>query len=767
MIRYFRFMYTGATGQARFSLLRNCWFIVLLAASASAPLSAQYPDWYNINSSHGLFHLTLDGDHIWAAGTLGGVSRIDMQSGKVEFFTKSNSGVPYRPVRDVLVDRRGVTWFTMNARSNGWNMEPGGLLRYDGSSWVFLTVENGGLPFAGLDEMAVDSQNRLWVIGSGNLAAYDGVKWQEFRSGPPPGRLTALAVDSRDRVWIGGESGLAVFNGTDWTHFDSTNAPLPTNFVSDIVIDPSGVVWVGMESNQQWVGPPYLGGLARFDGAAWQVFDSTNSPLVPPYVEMLAYDSTANALMVVNDERLLKFDGSRWSTIGTQGFGYIQDIVVTSEGVPWVAVTPKHTSGYYSSLSGLLKRDGSGWVRVPHTPSALPGDWIRSMAVDREGRRWIATAHGLGVFDGRSWENFTVANSPLSEGYNQFVAVDPFNRAWINSQNKVFVYDGTRWVEIILESFRRFSSINDALFTPDGKVWLCTSFGGLAYFDGRNWRWYTHENSPLPSNVITAIERDSAGVIWLGTWWGLVAFNGSEWQIYNRVNSPLESSIVTAMVLDAQNRVWVGTEFTGLYVFDRKNWTHYSITNSNLPSNYITSLAAQDDGRVWIGTRPNGDQNQVGGLALWNGTDFTVFNTDNSGLTNQYIETLMLDGYGNLWVGTYWSGIAVYREGGVILLSAGAEQRGVPSRISLAPNYPNPFSSSTFIPLSLKPGSRATARIFNALGQVVREWQITTGDSGITWDGRDDHGNQAPGGVYFIRVVSGDELVVRRMMLVR
>gem|GEM_PF-5751205 len=764
MIPCFCFFYTSA--RAHSSLLR-CGIILLLAAASSMPLSAQYPDWININSSHGLFNIAVDGDYIWAAGTLGGIARIDTRNGEVEFFTKSNSGIPFRPVSDILLDRRGVAWFTIRARSNGWDMQPGGLLRYDGSSWVFLSTEDGGLPFAGLGEMAVDSKNTLWVISSRDIAAYDGVKWQEFGYGPPSGRLTALAVDPRDRIWVGGESGLTVFDGMDWRHFDSTNAPLPTNYVSDIVADPSGVVWVGMESNQSWVGPPYYGGLARFDGANWQVFDSTNSPLVPPYVELLAYDSTNDELLVLNDGRLLTFNGSRWSTIETPGFGYIQDLAVTPKGVPWVAVTPKYTSGYYSSRSGLLKREGATWVQVPHSPSALPGDWIRSMAVDRKGRRWIATVHGLGVFDGKNWESFTIANSPLSEGDNQFVAVDPFNRAWISSQGKVFVYNGMRWVEIILESPRRFNNINDALFTRDGKVWLCTSYGGLAYFDGRNWQWYTWENSPLPSNVITAIERDSAGVIWLGTWWGLVAFDGSEWVIYNRVNSPLESSIVTDLVLDSQNRVWVGTEFTGVYVFDRKNWTHYSITNSNLPSNYITSLAAGDNGRVWVGTRPMGDQDQEGGLALWNGQDFTVFDTDNSGLPNQYIETLMIDGYGNVWVGTRWSGIAVYREGGVILLDTGAEPSGVPSRILLSPNYPNPFSSSTFIPLSLKPGSRATARIFNALGQSIRELRLNTDDSGITWDGRDDLGNQAPGGVYFIRVVAGNEVAVRRMLLVR
>jgi ligand-binding sensor domain-containing protein len=53
--------------------------------------------------------------------------------------------------------------------------------------------------------------------------------------------------------------------------------------------------------------------------------------------------------------------------------------------------------------------------------------------------------------------------------------------------------------------------------------------------------------------------------------------------------------------------------------------------------------------------------------------NWTVYNASNSGLPYNYIRAIAIDGQGNKWIGTL-GGLAVYREGGVILPVEGEEK---------------------------------------------------------------------------------------------
>jgi ligand-binding sensor domain-containing protein len=78
-----------------------------------------------------------------------------------------------------------------------------------------------------------------------------------------------------------------------------------------------------------------------------------------------------------------------------------------------------------------------------------------------------------------------------------------------------------------------------------------------------------------------------------------------------------------------------------------------------LPSNDVFAIAIDGQGNKWIGT---GD-----GLAKFDGVNWTVYNTSNSGLPSNAVLAIAIDGLGNKWIGTGGGGLAVYREGGVIL----------------------------------------------------------------------------------------------------
>lgn len=89
----------------------------------------------------------------------------------------------------------------------------------------------------------------------------------------------------------------------------------------------------------------------------------------------------------------------------------------------------------------------------------------------------------------------------------------------------------------------------------------------------------------------------------------------------------------------------------------------------------------------------------------------------------------------------------------------------LPSSVKLDPNYPNPFNPSTTISYEISSPSQVTLQIFNVLGKevatLVNEFQ-NTGNQTTTWDA-----SSVPSGIYMYRLTVGNEVLTRRMMLIK
>ncbi len=88
----------------------------------------------------------------------------------------------------------------------------------------------------------------------------------------------------------------------------------------------------------------------------------------------------------------------------------------------------------------------------------------------------------------------------------------------------------------------------------------------------------------------------------------------------------------------------------------------------------------------------------------------------------------------------------------------------------LLQNYPNPFNPETLIPFSLAEKSRVSLKIYNVLGREVRtllDSPLQAGLHEIKWNGRDNSGNAAAGGVYFVRITAKNFTTVRKAVLLR
>ncbi|UCE18067.1 MAG: T9SS type A sorting domain-containing protein [Gemmatimonadota bacterium] len=97
----------------------------------------------------------------------------------------------------------------------------------------------------------------------------------------------------------------------------------------------------------------------------------------------------------------------------------------------------------------------------------------------------------------------------------------------------------------------------------------------------------------------------------------------------------------------------------------------------------------------------------------------------------------------------------------------------LPSHFRLFQNYPNPFNVTTDIRYQIADyGSPYTAslKIYNILGQTIKTMVDEVQEEGtycIQWDAKDEDENDVGSGVYFYRLMAGDFVETRRMLMLK
>ena len=83
----------------------------------------------------------------------------------------------------------------------------------------------------------------------------------------------------------------------------------------------------------------------------------------------------------------------------------------------------------------------------------------------------------------------------------------------------------------------------------------------------------------------------------------------------------------------------------------------------------------------------------------------------------------------------------------------------IPKEFALSRNYPNPFNPSTKINFQVPKVTKVIIKIYDILGREIRiliDERKSTGTYQVTWDGRDDSGQQVASGLYIYRMEAGD-----------
>ena len=239
---------------------------------------------------------------------------------------------------------------------------------------------------------------------------------------------------------------------------------------------------------------------------------------------------------------------------------------------------------------------------------------------------------------------------------------------------------------------------------------------------------------------------------------------GGEWV---EITSGLPSQYFTYIAVSNNDPMHLWVTFSGYSsgykVYESTNggdtWTNISQGLPNIPVNCIT-YQADNHGALYIGT-------DVG--IYCRDSSLTEWEPFMEGLPNVIVRELEIHYTSQkLRAATYGRGIWQSPLKTITAIETG--DFNTPKAYKLCKNSPNPFNPSTTIKYNLPVGSKTMISVYNTLGQKVRtliNGHQNTGFQSVIWNGKNDAGQELPGGIYIYRIKSGNFIQARKMLYLK
>ena len=273
-----------------------------------------------------------------------------------------------------------------------------------------------------------------------------------------------------------------------------------------------------------------------------------------------------------------------------------------------------------------------------------------------------------------------------------------------------------------------------------------------------------------------------------------------------------KTSVLSSPAIDANGRIFFGAQNGTFYVLEDKGTYADSIWSYATGGALRSSPAIGDDGTVYIGSYdgrlygfgpadPQGVEMSyftltaiANGVQLYWRTEseincdyWEIGRSTNTGgdfkkiarVEGRHMTTNEPHRYSYTDVGNLVAGVYYYRLAevdfnndktyyGPLMVEFGGNN--LPLSYHLEKAYPNPATSGVTIKYALINTGRASLKIYNISGQLVKTLVNETRPAGyhsVAWDGRDNSGKKVAAGIYLYRIQAGDYSRTNKMTMLR
>ncbi|MCG8461317.1 MAG: ATP-binding protein [Holophagales bacterium] len=359
---------------------------------------------------------------VWVA-TSGGAAR---WSGTDFEILSREKGLLGDLVRAVTVDHESNVW--LGTDFGATKVSPGPFTSYG--------VEEG-LPNIFVRALATDRHGYLWAGTRQGVARFDGLRFRPVDLGDlPPPRVFALAEGRDGRLWIGTRRrGAMIYFRDRVERVLSLEDGLPSNYVSSLLADPAGGMWIATGR-----------GLARWD-------PGPEGGRIRTFPELTGI-AGRTVLSLAHGEEGELWIGTRAGGLGVLRYrrvsGSLEVEGYEPQGLTAVTVwsIARHSDGSIwagSNGDGLFRIGGPEGTRRITTHEGLVNDFVWQVICDRSGWVWAFTNQGLTRWDGRSFRNFDESDGlPAREGSATAAIEDSRGDLWFGTGLGIARYDPSR-----------------------------------------------------------------------------------------------------------------------------------------------------------------------------------------------------------------------------------------------------------------------------------------------------------------------------------
>jgi len=400
------------------------------------------------------------------------------------------------------------------------------------------------------------------------------------------------------------------------TSWDASRG-LPLNSVTSVIETQDGYLWVGM-----------LGGLARFDGMKFTLFNSGKTQgMSGNRINSLFQDHSGTLWIGTDEGGLTKLEHGQFES-------YIQKDGLPANDVASPCEGPDGSIWALSANQLVSYKEGVFVTHLDAIPSGVIG---RRLFADERGAVWIGTDSGLVKWDKSGRFIYTAKDGlPANEV-----------RDIVPSQGGILIAtkNGIARLKngnITTESITNALPVTHLIETRSGDLWFSIDSGPLRWLhDGRLTEY--SKAAGISGAAGKALCEDRQGNIWYGTIDGLNRFRTALFSVFG-FDTP--GATVAGITQDASGNIWLAQTCLGLIRVDAKTLTSTVFdARQGLPHECVWSVFSDPDGTIWAGT-------WGGGLVRLRDGAVETYTAGNSGLSNNTVLSIFRDSAGSLWVGT-------------------------------------------------------------------------------------------------------------------